>query len=270
MSYIYRGISDGFKQINHTANAFADDNTNLTGKTAVTVSQSGTTGVYVTVGQSLFANYNGTAYTAGSTTYNFNAFNGRVYNCADPLLGCAGNGTVAPSGGTGNQAGRIADALIAAGEHTHVIMAPIAVGGTKISQWAVGGNLVRRLEVCLMRLGEQGYTPTAVLLEIGQQDSGDGTTQVAWEASFDSFLTVIRKYTSAPVIVAQCTWAPSSSNATIRAAQAAVVDSVDVFAGPDIDTLTSATYRQAASPHLTATGSAVASLLWRDAIQAVI
>ena len=273
MSYYFKGIADGFKQIDHSANAFSDDMRNLTGRTEVSIATllaSANLGVYVTVGQSLFANYNGEPYTAVFATYNFNAFNGRAYQCQDPLLGCAGDGTVAPTDQKGNQAGRIGDTLVQNGVHDDVVMAPIAVGGTKISQWAAGGNLVRRLEVCLLRLKEQGLEPTAILLEIGQQDAADGTSQAAWEASFASFLSVIRGYTAAPVIVAQCTWRPSASNATIRAAQAAVVDSFEVFAGPDIDTLTGATYRQAASPHLTATGCSVAAVLWRSAIEAVI
>lgn len=272
MSLIYTGPRDTSKVINHAANILNDDNLRLTGKTRVSVpALLAGLGVYVTVGQSLFANYNGTAYTAGAHTFNFNAFDGHTYVCADPLLGCSGDATGDFVTIHGNQAGRIGDELIAAGEHTDCIMAPIAVGGTEIAQWAPGGNLVKRVDVCLRRLFEQGYSPTAILLEIGQQDSGVGTTQAQWESRFSSFRANIRAQgCDAPIIVARCTWRPSTSNATIRAAQAAVVNpGLGVYAGPDIDTLVGAN-RVAASPHLSATGCAAAAILWRNSIQAVI
>lgn len=271
MSLLYTGPADNSKYINHEANAFLDDMRSLAGKTRVAVTQTATTGVLLTVGQSLFANYNGAPYTAGANVYNFNAFDGRCYVCADPLLGCAGTSEGGNAGIEGNQAGRIADALIAAGEFTHCVVAPIAVGGTRIDQWATGGNLVQRLIVALARLREQGFVPSAVLLEIGQQDAGDGTSQAAWQASFSTFRSVIRANgCNAPIFVAQCTWRPSTSNATIRAAQAAVVNpGLGVYAGPDIDTLIGGN-RQGGSPHLNATGAAAAAILWRNAIQAVL
>lgn len=269
MSLIFKGTGDSSRFLNHAANQLGDDMRDISSKTRVTPAAGA--GVYVTVGQSLVCNYNGTAYTAGSTVSNFNTFDGRFYACVDPLLGCGGNGTVDVASGVGNQAGRIADALIAAGEHTSVIVAPVGVGGTEMARWADVNDLFPRFRVCLLRLREHGREPTAILFELGQEDAGLGTSQAAWEASFSTFRSAVRALgCNAPIIVAKCTWRPSTSNTTIRAAQTAVVNSgLGVYAGPDIDTLTGAN-RISGSPHLSATGAAAAALLWRDAIQAVI
>ena len=264
MSLIYTGPADTWKEFDATANPILDDWTDLTGRTQVTPTIDADTGVYVMIGQSMIANYTDVKHTAGATVYNFNMFNGRTYNCADPMLGCGGP--------DGNVAGHIGDALVASGQHARVVMAPIACGGTSVGEWATGA-LGRRIDICLQRLREQGYTVTGVLYEQGQQDGTLGTSQAAWEASFAQIVTRVRVYTPAPIFVARSSFRHTATTyPTILAAQDAVVDNVDVFAGPDSDTLISASYRQQlpAAAHWKYLGAASSALLWRAAIEAVI
>ena len=54
-------------------------------------------------------------------------------------------------------------------------------------------------------------------------------------------------------------WPPTSSLRPIQAGQAALVDNVNVFFGGDIDSLTTATNRQADGTHLNDTGAASAT-----------
>lgn len=52
-------------------------------------------------------------------------------------------------------------------------------------------------------------------------------------------------------------------------AQAAMVNGTTIFAGPDTDTLTGATNRQASLVHFNATGADACATLWKTALDAV-
>ena len=69
------------------------------------------------------------------------------------------------------------------------------------------------------------------------------------------------------VFVAQTTKLSIGTNATIRGAQAALVDNVTYFAGPDTDVLDD-TYRDGTLAHWNDIGGTAAANLWAPKIEA--
>src|SRR5580700_10127645 len=95
------------------------------------------TAVIVTLGQSNAANYGTVAYTPKYDVMNFDIYDGNCYRARDPLLGASGTG--------GNFATPLADILIQQGLFERVIVAPIAMGGSTVEQWADEGRFNRRM-----------------------------------------------------------------------------------------------------------------------------
>ena len=89
--------------------------------------------VVVTLGQSNAANQGQGLYTPKHHVDNFNLYDGKCYKAVEPLLG--------PSGQGGNFATRLADMLIERRLADPVIVAPIAMGGTTVEQWAHEGAI---------------------------------------------------------------------------------------------------------------------------------
>src|SRR5215831_14705799 len=78
----------------------------------------------VTLGQSNAANFAQCHYQSVTDVLNFNLYDGKCYRAIDPLVGASGDG--------GNFATRLGDILIWRGFAERVILAPIAMGNTKI------------------------------------------------------------------------------------------------------------------------------------------
>lgn len=242
-----------------------------TGKSTVsgTISSGESTLVLMCFGQSIAASSAPTAYTpSNAKVHQLNIYDGLTYQAADPMMGLSGK---AGGGFGGSYLSRLGDKIIGDGKKSRVILVPISIGGTTINEWATG-NLAHRLDVALLHLRAQQWigNPDAslkVMLDIGQTDGANGTTQSAWLASFAKAVNRINKLGigSPPIYVAQSTYQLSAANSTIRAAQAAVVDNVQVFAGPDLDTLTGAD-RQADGTHLSDAGADAAATLWRPIV----
>src|SRR5262245_31304191 len=87
--------------------------------------------VIVTLGQSNAANHGQGLYTPKHRVDNFNLYDGKCYKAVEPLLG--------PSGQGGNFATRLADMLIERRLADRVVVAPMAMGGTTVEQWAYEG-----------------------------------------------------------------------------------------------------------------------------------
>jgi hypothetical protein len=217
-------------------------------------------------GQSNIANtaQNSYATTNPSKVLNLNIWDGGLYQGQNPFLG-ASNGT-----GT-SWLGRLGDKLIATGLWDYVILVTIAMGATSIAEHAVGGPENLKYGAAFARAKEIGkmigdsIDIDAWLFMQGEADKDLGTTQANWQAGFQSLRQSIRNRDDvAPIFVAKCTYINGAASPTIRAAQAAVINNTDTFAGPDTDTLTGANRWD--TTHLGDTGGDNAAAMWRDTL----
>lgn len=230
--------------------------------------------VLITAGQSNWASVNPTLYTAtnASVIDNANIYDGAFYASGGPLLGCSNGGSPL---GPGNISLRLADALITNGKFDRVILCPIAIGATVVSQWGdTGGILSDRVGCQIRRLASRGIIPGmtgvtfALILGLGETDNTNGTSQAAWTASFNSFVTkTLATGFSGRIFVPQETWNGGVTSTAVRAAQSAVVDNITVFSGGDLDTL-NATNRQADNLHLNDTGAPAGTTIEYNAMHA--
>ncbi len=224
-----------------------------------------TTFTAVVAGQSNcgnYGNFTSVSLTNGAKIDNLNFFDGGLYSPAYPAIGCEAPG--------GNWVWQFADKLITGGVCQRVILAPVAVGGTFINAWANDENLFGRITIALRRLAAVGRPADAILWQQGETDGEAGTSQATWQARFGTMKgRVVAAGFDPAWFVARSTLINGVTYSAIRAAQAAVVDGVKVFAGPDTDTLTGGTNRHD-NTHFTATGADAAATLWKNAVDAVI
>ena len=217
--------------------------------------------VIVIVGQSNAANHGAGRYVALQNVDNFNLYDGKNYHAADPLLGASGDG--------GNFATRLGDKLIDAGLFDRVILAPIAMGGTTVEQWADEGMFNRRIVVLVRRLHDAGLKIDFVLWHQGEGNAGMGDIEGRqyrknlWEVVF-----TFRRYgVNAPFFVALATLCGGlHANAeNIRAGQKAAVDpKAGIFLGPDTDTI--GVELRWDKCHFNEIGLDVAASLWLEVI----
>jgi Carbohydrate esterase, sialic acid-specific acetylesterase len=222
------------------------------------------TAVIVTLGQSNAANYAQMRYTPKHDVRNFDLYNGHCYKAEDPLLGASGT--------LGNFAGPLADMLIERGLYARVIIAPIAMGGSTVEQWADEGVFNRRILVLIRRLFDAGLTPTAILWHQGEGNSGIGDSHGRqYRKNLLEVIATFREYgISAPFFVAlatKCGGYPTPSGHNIREGQASAVNPLDnVFLGPDTDTLGDE-YRGKEHCHFNAAGLLRHAAMWADVLQ---
>ena len=223
------------------------------------------TAVIVTLGQSNAANYALMRYTPKHDVRNFDLYNGRCYKAEDPLLGASGT--------LGNFAGPLGDLLIERGLYARAIIAPIAMGGSTVEQWADEGRFNRRILVLIRRLFDAGLTPTAILWHQGEGDSGIGDSHGRqYRKNLLEVIVTFRTYgISAPFFVAlatKCGGYPRPGGDNIREGQASAVNPLDnVFLGPDTDTLGDE-YRDKEHCHFNAAGLVRHASMWADVLQA--
>ena len=223
------------------------------------------TAVIVTLGQSNAANYALMRYTPKHDVRNFDLYNGRCYKAEDPLLGASGT--------LGNFAGPLGDLLIERGLYARAIIAPIAMGGSTVEQWADEGRFNRRILVLIRRLFDAGLTPTAILWHQGEGDSGIGDSHGRqYRKNLLEVIATFRAYgISAPFFVAlatKCGGYPRPGGDNIREGQASAVNPLDnVFLGPDTDTLGDE-YRDKEHCHFNAAGLVRHASMWADVLQA--
>lgn len=231
--------------------------------------------ILISAGQSLRGSEAPTAYvpTNASAVDNLNIYDGLVYAWADPPLGTTAAGTSVSGGGSGNINGRIADLFINAGKFDRVVVVPIAVGGSSVAQWDVGGPLYDRICLALQRLRAKNMVAqpnVTVAIEWGQgeTDKSLGTSQAAYTASLQRVIDRAKACGfTGRFFVAKESWISGATGSAVQAAQAAVVDNVTVFASGDIDSLNSSN-RLSDNTHLNDTGMAAAAALIKAAMSA--
>lgn len=226
--------------------------------------------VLLTAGQSNMASVGPSAYAPanGSVLDNLNVYNGLNYAAADPLLGSSYHDQL----GSGGVSLRVADLLVTNGKFDRVFIVPIAVGGTSISQWRSGGALYGNIAAAMARLNAAGLIPGATGLTFafvwGQGESDIGTAQATYQAGLGEVLsTLTATGFNGRAFINKQTWNAGTTDANVRAAQAAVVNNVTVFAGADADTLNAAS-RQADNIHYSDAGMASFATLIYNAMHA--
>lgn len=246
----------------------------LTGKTKVDprIDPLERTLVIITLGQSNAANHNSGSYSPDAAVNNISIENGGIYVAVEPLLGCTGPlnryGTTTVYTSSSNFATRLADKLIDGDYCDRPILVPIAVADASIGDWAPGGPCNHRIGVAVARLAALGYSDldTIILQCQGEKDNNLGTSAGDYETRCLAAIETFRDLgVDAPYFVSQTSRNGSGlTSADVRAGQAAVVDDITVFAGPDTDSL-DGTYRYD-GVHFNATGSNAVADLWLAAI----
>ncbi len=206
------------------------------GKTEVQCpKQTPRTAVLFIAGQSNAANNAAQRHATRYPDRVLNFMGGRCYVAASPLLGATGF--------AGEYWSLMADQLIDAGAFDRVILAPVAVGGSNIAQWAKGGALNISMIPLVQDLVTH-YRVTHVLWHQGESDFALKTDPARYKEQFLSFADTLRaNAVDAPVFVStatRCLTGWSDLN-PIRAAQHALASIEPGFkAGVDTDLLLAA------------------------------
>ncbi len=190
----------------------------------------GRTMVALVFGQSNAANSGQRRGHGGPGVYNFYA--GKLHEAQDPLLGATGEG--------GSVWTRLGPKLLEDGPYDAVVFAPVAVGGTAIREWTVGGKLHPRLLETVAELKRADLTPTHLLWHQGEADNRAGTGADDYQEMFLAMLGSLRdRGVRAPAYVSVATLCGSARpNETLRAAQRGLVNAaLNIRAGPDTDAL---------------------------------
>jgi hypothetical protein len=171
-------------------------------------------------------------YVPASGVFNFNFFDGRIYQARDPLLGA----TLDRS----NVFTRVGARLVAAGLYERVLLVPIAHGGTFIAEWVPGGRMHPRLARTIKMLRRRGIAVTHVLWQQGEAEASTPSADPTdWANHFRDIASVVRDaFAGSIFFVAQCTICCNDPNEVIRAAQRSVVDPKHgILPGPDLDAI---------------------------------
>ena len=210
--------------------------------------------VLLTLGQSNGANHGESRMVSRAGVDNFNPADGKCYAAKDPLLG--------PTGTDGSPWTRLGDQLLEAGIFDRVLIAAIAVGGSRIQRWVPGGDLNGRIAWIVKALDAAGIRVTHVAWHQGESNSDD--TGESYTAAFGQVLRSLRDLgIDAPVFPAIATICHDTGRDEIRRAQAALPSIYSgVFPGPNTDALDRFEHRHDLC-HLSTLGLDLHASLWR-------
>lgn len=217
------------------------------------------TAILLTLGQSNAANECELAFQPGAGVYNFNFFDSKCYVARDPLLGATGTG--------GSVWSRLGDKLVRSGAYERVLIAPIAVGGSRVQAWAPEGLHFSRLVAVQKALASQGLKPTHVLWHQGESDAR-WTTKEEYVDRFTRMLDGLRGLgIDAPVYVATASVCGHAGSQAIREAQQQLAATLPgVRPGPDTDQLDRFRWRRDGC-HFSAEGLELHARLWVEALR---
>jgi hypothetical protein len=249
-------------------------NQTTTGKTSVSCALDPlkTKAIAIVPGQSLTTNSSNGTYTPtnSTTAIELNLYDGNCYQMKDPVLSASVDNT-----GSSFQ-GQLADGLLNDGKYQVVYFLNIGIGGSGSAQWASGGNLNNRLTAACHRLKQAGWlegvanTKMFVLWEQGQTDGIQSTSSAQYQANVISAQnTFVGAGCNFPWAIAVSTMSSSTTYPTIQAAQAALVDNVTRFAGPNVDTAVTAGNRYDGTHPASPTGTLNHANAYKTVIEAL-
>lgn len=225
--------------------------------------------ILLNVSQSNAGNWLDNNYTVTNTgkVFSLSTASGDCYQTADPVLGSTGTG--------GCIEGKIGDLCFNAGPWVKIVFCNISVGATTVADWrstrtaANKGRLHHRLQAGIRRVRSfAALQPATAILNIGifsmigESDNFEGTSQAVWEAGFREMVAARTGLNvNWPWFVGKCTYHQGTTSTAVRAAQAAVVDNVTIFAGADTDDITD---RDAEDVHFNNTGRDTAATRWKN------
>lgn len=208
----------------------------LTGRVEVPTGNLASTAVLVFVGQTSVNGVPTQYVPVNENIDQLNIYDGKLYRARDPLLGIAGSTTTHKRG---TWMLRMADKLIADGLYDRVILVPMAVGNTRVDQWADALNrpfLFSNINVVGLRMRDAGLPCTAIMWGQGESDTSANTSQESYAASLQKVIAEFKRaIPGCPFLVAREAYYYGNTNAGILAAQASVVDNQTVFAGENVD-----------------------------------
>jgi hypothetical protein len=247
--------------------------------------------VLVPAGQSNAANHGDAPYSAKSKgVINFDVDKNACFLAQDPLLGA----TSEPRPKGGSIWSRLGDLLIQTGRWDLIVIAPVAVGGSFMKDWATGGQYLPRLLKVIALLKQRGFPDASVLWIEGEADAAgmaNGVVDVdGYKSGFSGMATSLRNTQfSGPIYVAIatiCYGSPASPFAfgadlekvtpAVRAAilrrQRALQEvqfdltnpQANILRGPNLDLISA--HSRWDGCHLNAYGQEVAAELWMDTL----
>lgn len=217
------------------------------------------TAIFLTLGQSNAANESELAFQPGEGVYNFNFFDSTCYVAQDPLLGATGT--------AGSAWSRLGDKLVRSGAYDRVLIAPIAVGGSRVQAWAPEGLHFPRLAAVQKAMASKGLKPTHVLWHQGEGDAR-WTTKDDYVDRFTRMLEGLRRLgIDAPVYVATASVCGHPGSDAIRAAQRQLAATLpNVHSGPNTDELDRLRWRRDGC-HFSAEGLELHAQAWVEALK---
>lgn len=205
--------------------------------------------ICLTLGQSNAANYGNGKYIPRNKVYNY--YKGEIYLAKEPLLGADGAGCSVWT--------RVADMLIDSGLYNQVIIVPIGIGSTSVTCWAEGkcNELLLRT---LSDLKKKKIKLTDVFWNQGETDNVDGTTKTRYKEQLKKIVKIIHsEQPSARFFSSITSYFPYNNDHVfgidkeITDAQKEVVQELNLYTGPNTDSLNLAYYR-ADAVHFTEKG----------------
>ena len=255
------GPADTYERLDHNWKSIGD----ASGRAAVPCIDGGPLRplVIVTLGQSNAANHGQGLYAPKHRVDNFNLYDGKCYKAVEPLLG--------PSGQGGNFATRLADMLIERRVADRVVLAPIAMGGTTVEQWAIEGVFNRRIPASIRRLYDAGLTPDYILWHQGEGNAGKADINGRqYRKNLLEVVASFRTYSiNAPFFVAlatRCAAAPHPNAVNVRDGQrTAAIGQLGIFVGPDTDLI--GTEHRYDACHMSESGLILHATAWADILE---
>lgn len=204
--------------------------------------------------------------TNATKCHNLSILDGAIYEAKDPSI----NMMLVDASVQATMFTRVADLLVANGAFPEVVFASVGVCGTTISQWDVGGlgmpPLYHQILVAKRRFAALGFTSVCTVWDQGPSDTYMGTTQSSYSASLNSLMAKVdAEGPPGKWIMALNTYIPGGIiNSGVRAAITASIDNVNIFIGPDLDTLDAS--KRWDDQHFNAAGNAGGADLYCSAI----
>jgi hypothetical protein len=156
------------------------------------------TAVLFTFGQSNGGNEGGAPFIARSGVGNLDFRTGRCYNAQDPLIGATGL--------KGSPWTLLGEKLVGRGMYGKVLLVPISVSSSSVSEWAVGGVFHPRLLQALDQLRQTGIEVSAFLWHQGEAESHANYVPGKYTRDFRTIANAIREHGfQAPIYVAKAT-----------------------------------------------------------------